>query len=366
MHTTRSMIAVTVVGLLAGCQMAPMPPDPTGRANADMVRVLTAFQASGAKPVQTLTVEQARAQPTPGDAATTVAVQMGLPAKMPLARVTDIQVAGATGMLPARVYDPQTSRGPAPVILYFHGGGWVTGTLDTYDASDRALANSTGAIVLSVAYRLAPENRFPAAQDDANASYAWLLKNAGSIGGDPKQIALAGESAGGNLAIDTALWARDQHLPAPVHELLVYPVVGTDLKTPSYNETTKAVPLNRAAIEWYVSHFTNGSADLKDPRLNVVGAADLHGLPPTTIVSAEIDPLRSEGEMLAQKLSAAGVPVAQQTFPGVTHEFFGMGAVVGQAKQAEDFAAMRLKASFTPQAVSTPTASRRAAHARAR
>ncbi len=167
MHTTRSMIAVTAVGLLAGCQMAPMPPDPTGRANADMLRVLTAFQASGAKPVQTLTVEQARAQPTPGDAATTVAVQMGLPAKMPVARVTDIQVAGATGMLPARVYDPQTSRGPAPVILYFHGGGWVTGTLDTYDASDRALANSTGAIVLSVAYRLAPENRFPAAQDDA-------------------------------------------------------------------------------------------------------------------------------------------------------------------------------------------------------
>ena len=366
MHTTRPMIAVTVVGLLAGCQMAPMPPDPTGRANADMLRVLTSFQASGAKPVQTLTVEQARAQPTPGDAATTVAVQMGLPAKMPVARVTDIQVAGATGMLPARVYDPQTSRGPAPVILYFHGGGWATGTLDTYDASDRALANSTGAIVLSVAYRLAPENRFPAAQDDANASYAWLLKNAGSIGGDPKQIALAGESAGGNLAIDTALWARDQHLPAPVHALLVYPVVGTDLKTLSYNETTKAVPLNRAAIEWYVSHFTNGSADLKDPRLNVVGAADLHGLPPTTIVSAEIDPLRSEGEMLAQKLSAAGVPVAQQTFPGVTHEFFGMGAVVGQAKQAEDFAAMRLKASFTPQAIATPPAPRRAAHARAR
>ena len=342
--------------------MAPAVPDPTGRANADMLRVLTAFQASGAKPVAMLTVEQARAQPTPGDAATTVAVSMGMPAKMPVARVTDIQVAGAAGTLPARVYDPQASRGPAPVILYFHGGGWVTGTLDTYDASDRALANSTGAIVLSVAYRLAPENRFPTAQDDADASYAWLLRNAASIGADPRQIALAGESAGGNLAIDTAIWARDQHLPAPVHELLVYPVAGTELTTPSYNETTKAVPLNRAAIEWYVAHFTNSPADLKDPRLNVVGAADLHGLPPTTVVSAEIDPLRSEGEMLARTLAAAGVPVAQQTFPGVTHEFFGMGAVVAQAKQAEDFAAMRLKASFVaPMPAIAPPARRRAA-----
>ncbi len=363
MHTTRTLVSVTTAALLAGCQMAPQAPDPTGRADADMLRVLTAFQASGAKPVPTLTVEQARAQPTPGDAATTIAVSMGLPARMPIARVSDIQVTGAAGQLPARLYDPQVAHGPAPVILYFHGGGWVTGTLDTYDASDRALANSTGAIVLSVGYRLAPENRFPAAQDDADASYAWVLKNAGTIGGDPKQVAVAGESAGGNLAIDTAIWARDRHLQAPVHALLVYPVAGTDLTTASYNETAQAVPLNRAAIAWYVSHFTSGPADLGDARLNVVGAADLHGLPPTTIVSAEIDPLRSEGEMLAEKLRAAGVPVAQRTFPGVTHEFFGMGAVVGQARQAEDFAALRLKASFAPPApVAAPPAAKRLTH----
>ncbi len=346
MKATRSLIAVAATSLLAGCQMAPAAPDPTGRANADMLRVLTAYQASGAKPVATLEVDQARTQPTPGDAATKVAVSMGMPAKLPVARVTDIQLAGAAGMLPARVYDPQTSHGPAPVILYFHGGGWVTGTLDTYDASDRALAASTGAIVVSVGYRLGPENRFPAAHDDADAAYAWLLGHAGSIGGDARQIALAGESAGGNLAIDTAIWARDRHLQAPVHELLVYPVAGTDLMTPSYEETVKAVPLNRAAITWYVDHFTRGPADLKDPRLDVLGAADLHGLPPTTIVAAEIDPLRSEDETLAQKLTAAGVPVAEQTFPGVTHEFFGMGSAVAQAKQAEDFASMRLKASF--------------------
>jgi acetyl esterase/lipase len=354
MNSKRFLVPVALAAILAGCQTAPSSPDPTGRANADMLRVLTAYQASGAKPVATLSVEQARAQPTPGDAATAVAVQRGLPAKMPLAQVTDIQIQGAAGPIPARVYDPQTGRGGAPVILYFHGGGWVTGTLDTYDASDRALANGTGAIVVSVQYRLGPENRFPAAQNDADAAYVWLLRNAGTIGADPQRIALAGESAGGNLAIDTAIWARDGRLPPPVHQLLVYPVVGTDLTTPSYKETTDAIPLNRRAITWYVGHFTNGPADLKDPRLNLVGAADLHGLPPTTIISAEIDPLRSEGEALAGELAAAGVPVEQRTYTGVTHEFFGMGAVVGEAKRAEDFAAMRLKAAFAPPAL-TPT-----------
>ena len=349
---------VAAGALLAGCQATSPPPDPTGRASADMTRVLAAFQASGAQPITGLTVAQARAQPTPGDAAGQVAVQMGQPAKQPVAEVTDIQIQGATGPLTARLYNPKVARGPAPVILYFHGGGWVTGTLDTYDASDRELANGTGAMVVSVAYRLAPEARFPAAQDDADASYAWLVNNAATIGGDPRRIALAGESAGGNLAIDTAIWARDKHLPAPVHELLVYPVAGTDLTTPSYQETTKAVPLNRAAIEWYVGNFVNSPIDLKDSRLNVVGAANLAGLPPTTIVLAEIDPLRSEGEALTDKLRAAGVPVEQRTFPSVTHEFFGMGGAVAQAKMAEDFASTRLKAAFTAVPASTAPAPR--------
>ncbi len=398
----RSSAAVAVsIAALAGCQVAAPPADPTGRADADMLRVLTALQASGAKPVSTLDVVQARAQPTPGDAAAAVARQMGVAARQEVAKVADITITGGATTLPARVYYPTVPpmaaqdgatavpgatmaplggapmaqagmatrhRGVAvarpgqpvvpgalPVILYFHGGGWVTGTLDTYDASDRALANGTGAIVVSVQYREGPENRFSAAQDDADTSYNWLLNNAASIGGDPRRVALAGESAGGNLAIDTAIWARDTHLPAPVAELLVYPVAGTDLTTPSYNETTNAVPLNRAAIEWYVSHFTGGPIDLQDPRLDVVGKANLAGLPPTTIVSAEIDPLRSEGEALAAKLKAAGVDTEQRTFPGVTHEFFGMGAVVAQAKLAEDFASMRLRTSFVqPAAMAMP------------
>lgn len=344
------LLVATAATALAACATAPPPADPTGKADTDMVRVLAAYQKLGAMPVAALSVEQARLQPTPGRAAMAVQQQtQGNSDKLPVAKVYDTTVMGAAGPLPARIYDPRIGIAlakPAPVILYFHGGGWVTGDLDTDDASDRALAAGTGAIVVSVAYRLAPEARFPAAQDDADKAYNWLLTNAGTIGGDPKRIALAGECAGGNLAIDTAIWARDSHLPAPVAQLLIYPVVGTDLDTASYRETMNAIPLNKAAIEWYVAHTTNGSADLADKRLDVIGKADLHGLPPTTIVLGEIDPLRSEGETLAAKLQAAGFDVQQQTFPGVTHEFFGMGSVVTQAKLAETYAEIRLSAAF--------------------
>ena len=347
---------------LAGCQTAPMPADPTGRADADMLRVLAAYQKLGAKPVATLSVAQARAQPGIDQAAAAVATQLVQPTQQHVAHVYDIQVSGAAGPLAARVYDPRTVQGPAPVILFFHGGGWVLGTLDSEDATDRVLANSTGAIVLSVAYRLSPEAKFPAAQDDADAAYRWLLHNAPSIGGNARAVALAGESAGGNLAIDTAIAARDNHLRAPIHVLLLYPVVGTDMHTQSYEQNARAVPLDRSAMQWFFAQTTNGPADLRDPRLDVVGAANLRGLPPTTIISAEIDPLHSEDEALTQKLAASGIDAQIRIFPGVTHEFFGMGAVVGQAKQAETFAAGRLLTSFS-QAPPAPAATHRRRHA---
>jgi acetyl esterase len=352
---TTKTAAVAAVAFLIGCQATPpVPPalpsaDPTGMASPDMAKVLAEYQALGAKPVTSLTVAQARAQPTPGDAAAAVQKDLtGSDALIAVADVHDIQISGAAGPLPARVYDPKPMDHHKPIILYFHGGGWVTGDLNTYDASDRALAAGTGAVVLSVAYREGPETRFPGAHLDAVASYRWVLKHARMLGGDRHRIALAGESAGGNLAVDTAIAARDQHLPMPVHELLVYPVVGTDLNTPSYNETVNAIPLNRAAIQWYVAHYTTGPADLQDSRLNVIGGAILAKLPPTTIISAQIDPLRSEGEAFALKLRATGIDVQQQTFPGVTHEFFGMGTVVAQAKAAETMAITRLNESFYP------------------
>ena len=334
--------------VLAGCQLYTPFRDANGRANEDMAAVIDSYVKLGARPVSTLSVAQARAQPTIGDAVK--AVQSAQTVK-PLApegftAVRDLEVDGAAGKLPARLYDATPGHRGEPIILYFHGGGWVTGDLNTYDASDRALAHQAHAMVLSVAYRLAPENRFPAAHDDAFASYRWLLANAAGLGADPRRIAVAGESAGGNLAINVSIAARDAHIKPPVHQLLIYPVAGADTHTPSYIADEYAVPLSRADVLWYVNNTVSSPADLQDPRLDLIGKADLHNLPPTTVISAEIDPLESDGTFLTYKLLTQGNMVARTEYGGTTHEFFGTGAVVARAHEAQQFAAEQLDATF--------------------
>ena len=344
----RVAASLGALGMLAGCQLYTPYRDANGRANADMAGVIDTYVRLGAKPVHLLTVDQARTQPTPGDAVKAVlaAQNNGGPVAEPFVQTRDVQVDGAAGPLQARLYDATPGHPGEPIILYFHGGGWVTGDLNTYDASDRALANQAHAMVLSVAYRLAPENRFPAAHDDAFAAYRWLLANAGQLGADPRRIAVAGESAGGNLAINVSIAARDAHVKPPVHELLIYPVAGTDTKTPSYIADENAIPLGRDDILWYVKNTIASPADLQDPRLDLIGKADLHNLPPTTIISAEIDPLDSDGTFLTYKLQAQGVTVDRIEYGGTTHEFFGMGAAVARAGEAEKFAALALDATF--------------------
>ena len=202
-----------------------------------MADVITTYMKLGAKPVSTLTVAAGARAADAGDAVrAVVSAQRGQPfvGRRLHAGARPDEVDGAAGPLQARLYDATPGHPGEPIILYFHGGGWVTGDLNTYDASDRALATQAHAMVLSVAYRLAPENRFPAAHDDAFASYRWLLANAASLGADPRRIAVAGESAGGNLAINVSIAARDAHMTMPVHQLLIYPVAGTDTGTPSY------------------------------------------------------------------------------------------------------------------------------------
>ncbi len=217
--------------------------------------------------------------------------------------------------------------------------------LDVYDASPRALAKMAKAVVISCHYRQAPEHKFPAAHDDAFAQYKWALANAGAFGGDTGNVAVAGESAGGNLAIGVAAAARDAGIDRPKHMVLVYPVAGNDMNTPSYRQNADAKPLNKAMMEWFVKHTFTTKEETADPRINLVNA-DLKGLPGATIILAEIDPLRSEGEMLAERLKAAGSEVTSKIYKGVTHEFFGMGLVVGEALSAEKLAASGLKKAF--------------------
>lgn len=315
--------------------------------DSDMKQVLAELDALGGKPIATLTAKQARLQPTPTDAVKSW-LQKNAKSIEPLevAKVENRKIPGAAGKLDARIYTPKVdAKAPLPVIGYWHGGGFAIADLDVYDASPRALAQEAEAIVVSFDYRRAPEHKFPAAHDDAFAEYQWLVQNASSIGGDPKRIAVAGESAGGNLAINVAIAARDAGKQLPVHQLLVYPVASSDTNSESYQEWANAKPLDKTMMGWFVSNYVRTPADTQDPRINVV-AATLNGLPPTTIILAEIDPLRSDGELLGEKLDAAGVDVKVKTYEGVTHEFFGMGAAVSDAKDAQEFAGERLEDAF--------------------
>ena len=314
--------------------------------DAQMQGVLDQLAALGPKPLPTLTAEEARKQPTPADAAKKELEKQGKStAPDPAVASEDRSIRTPGGSLPVRIYTPKSGTGPWPVVVYYHGGGWVIADKAVYDGGARALSKLANAVVVSVDYRQGPEHRFPAAHDDAVATYRWALENAASIKGDPKRIALAGESAGGGLAVATAMAARDQKLQMPTAIVSVYPIAGTDTTTPSYVENAAAKPLDRPMMSWFFAQYLRGPEDRTDPRVNLV-AADLAGLPPTTIINAQIDPLRSEGEQLAARLRAAGVTVQQRTWNGVTHEFFGMGAVVPKAMEAEQMAADALTKSF--------------------
>lgn len=317
-------------------------------ANTEMQSVLVQLGSMGGKPIASLTPAEARQQPTPAAAVAMVMAKAGKDT-MPMAVVpgitsVDRTIPGPAGAIPARIYTP---RGPGPfaVVVYYHGGGWVIADKNVYDAGARSIAKEANAVVVSVDYRLAPEHKFPAQHDDALTAYAWVVKNASSINGDPNKIAIAGESAGGNLAVATAIAARDAKMPMPKAVIAVYPIAQPDTMTVSYVENANAKPLNRAMMGWFGRHVSRTPADLQDPRINLV-TANLSGLPPVTIINAQIDPLREDGAMLERALKSATVPVERRVYEGVTHEFFGMGAVVAKAVDATQYAGARLKAAF--------------------
>jgi len=325
------------------------PSDDSGtmeRASEEMGAVLEKLKELGAKPIHTLTVEEARTQPTPADAVKALLEEQGKSTEPEeVASTEDILIPGPAGDIPARVYTPE-GEGPFPVIVYYHGGGWVIADLDVYDASPRALANQAQAIVVSSHYRQGPEDKFPAAHDDANAAYEYVVENAGSWNGNIDQLAIVGESAGGGLAVSVAMHARDAKLIMPDAIVSVYPIAGGETDTPSYLENANAMPLGKADMDWFFEHYLSSAEDRNDPRIDLYDEADLSGLPPTTIINAEIDPLLSDGEMLAEAMTAAGVEVEQRTFDSVTHEFFGMAAAVPLALEAQNLAGEKLRSAF--------------------
>jgi acetyl esterase len=314
------------------------------RADADMHELAKAHEELGPRAIEKLTVEEARREPTVADAVKHLLSKQAQPGLAPQADgITrrDIAIPTPAGELHAFAYQPQDTD--VSVIVYFHGGGWVIADAQTYEGGARGLARGANALVISPDYRQAPEHKFPAAWDDALAVYRWVLENARSLGADPMRIALAGESAGGTLAMATAIAARDAGLPLPRHIVAVYPVAQTGSRhTESYLENAIAKPLNKAMMDWFFGHVIRNEGDLADPRLDLVHAA-LAGLPPVTIINATLDPLRSDGALLETALRNANVPVEREVYTGVAHEFFGCAAVLEKAREAQGYAAQRLR-----------------------
>lgn len=355
---------MAVVFLLASCEevvdfpeksptnkadkLQPEGPAPEWAPDIDpqMLVVIEQLLAYETPPLHTLTAEQARQAPTPTDAVGDVLQKNNItppPAKVDKSHMV-IPNNTDDGLL-VRTYTPLQGKGPFPVIVYYHGGGWVIAGLDTYEPSAAALAEKTGAIVMSVAYRQAPEHMFPAAHEDAFAAYEWARNNASEINGNPDMVATAGESAGGNLSVAVALMAKERGMEMPVHILSVYPIADGDVQSPTYDKYANAVPLNRPLMEWFFNKYVPNWQTETNPLISLV-EADLSGLPPTTIINAEIDPLRYEGGVLAEKLEMEGIDVVREVYDGVTHEFFGMAAVLEQARHAQDLAADRLRMAF--------------------
>ncbi len=348
----RSLAVTTAV---FATSLAPAQAQNGAAPNQQMQSVLDALASLKPKPLETLEPKEARKQPGPTDAVMVLIKKYDKKAPEPVGDVDNDSIEGGAGAsVKIRIYTPE-GKGPFPTILYVHGGGWVIADLDTYDATPRALCNAVGAVVISTHYRQAPEHKFPAAHDDVYAAYQWVLKNAAVHKGDVSRVAIVGESAGGNMAAATSLLAAQEGIQMPVHQVLVYPVTdATTMDTPSYKENANAKPLNKAMMEWFSKHTLNTPEDAKNPRLSLVLADNLKASPPTTIITAQIDPLRSDGEKFAVALKEAGVAVKLQNYEGVTHEFFGMGAVVDDAKQAVAFAAAELKAAFSQPAAPAP------------
>ncbi|MBI3824957.1 MAG: alpha/beta hydrolase [Candidatus Rokubacteria bacterium] len=305
-----------------------MPLDPQAR------QVIDATLALNLPPMEKMTPAQARENMRIRTAA--------LGPVQDVARVEQRVVPVAGASVPVRLYHP-TGRGPFPALVFFHGGGWVIGDLDTHDGICRATANAAGCVVASVDYRLAPETKYPAAAEDSYAATRWIAEHGAELGIDPRRLAVGGDSAGGNLAAVVPLMARERGGPALALQILIYPVTAHAYDTPSYSENADGYLLTRAAMRWFWDHYLPRPEDGQQPYASPLFAKDLRGLPPALVVTAEYDPLRDEGEAYAKRLAEAGVPVTLSRYAGMIHGFFRMTLIVDKARACLDEVAAALR-----------------------
>jgi acetyl esterase len=263
----------------------------------------------------------------------------------PVAQTHDRLVPGPGGQIPIRVYVPEGNV-PFPVLVYFHGGGWVIGSIATHDVTCRQIANAAGCMVVSVDYRLAPEHKYPAAVDDAYAATGWVFEHAASIGADPRRVAVGGDSAGGNLAAAVSLMARDRASFRTVLQVLIYPILDYDLDTSSYRENADGYLLTRDTMRWFWECYLSREEDGGDPYASPLRAEDFGGLAPALVITAEYDPLRDEGEAYAARLRQAGVPAILTRYEGMIHAFFRRTELFDKARAAMRQVAEALRRAF--------------------
>lgn len=298
-----------------------MPLDPQIEA------LLAALAEQGVKAPESMTVGECRAMI--GD----IAELSGPP--QPVEQVVDTTAPGAGGDIPIRLYTP-AGEGPHPVLVYYHGGGWVIGDLETHDAVCRDLANRSGALVAAVDYRLGPEHRFPAAVEDAYAALTWAAEKIGDLGGDPSRLAVGGDSAGGNLAAVVAQTAAAQGGPRIAFQLLIYPATDRFDDSASMRENALGPLLSRAWMEWFYGCYLNTPDEGADVRVSPGHAEDLRGQPPALVVTAEFDPLRDQGAAYAGKLREAGVDAELLAVDGAIHGFIQMAGLIDKSRATLD------------------------------
>jgi len=320
-----------------------MPLDPQAKALLDALGITTL------QPIETMTPQAARDR---SKLLLEARKQIGVE---PVHQVRDLKIHGPAGEIPVRIYTPDVPK-PAPALVYFHGGGWVIGDLESHDAVCRALANQVPCVVASVDYRLGPEAKFPAAVEDSYAATEWIAAHAGELGIDRNRIAVGGDSAGGNLAAVISHLARDRKGPELVYQLLIYPATDMRMLSPSIEENAEGPLLTKASMIWFMGHYLRNEEDKLNPLASPALVSDLTGLPAAFILTAECDPLRDEAEDYGRSLEAAHVPVQIKRYAGMPHGFFSFAAALTTGRQALADVALQLRKAFELESVSADSA----------